>query len=81
MYRKLLGSMTLALSAGLLVSSLALAGGMQGTVTNIDAKGMATVRTSDGKEHQVKASEGLKAGAKVECETKNGTTECRPAKS
>ena len=46
----------------------------------VDGKGMATVGcTSDGKDHQVKAGEGWKVGAKVECETKNNAMECRPA--
>jgi biotin carboxyl carrier protein len=56
-----------------------IAGGFQGTVSGIDGKGMATIRTSDGKDHQVKAGEGWKVGAKVECETKNNAMECRPA--
>jgi len=37
---------------------------------------MATVKTEDGKEHKVKG-EGWKAGAKVQCETKEGKTECK----
>ena len=49
---------------------------MNGTVTQIDDKGMATVQTEDGKEHKVKG-EGWKVGAKVECETKEGTTMCK----
>ena len=38
--------------------------------------GLATVKTEDSKEHKVKG-EGWKAGAKVECETKEGKTECK----
>ena len=70
---------TMALGTLLLGSSLVMAAGTQGTVSAVDGKGMATVRTSDGKDHQVKAGEGWKVGAKVECETKNNAFECRPA--
>ena len=49
---------------------------MTGTVTKVDEKGMATVKTEDGKEHMVKG-EGWKVGAKVECTTKEGTTSCK----
>jgi len=58
------------------VASHALAGGMEGTVTNIDSTGMATVKTDDGKEHKVKG-EGWKVGAKVACEVKEGKTACK----
>jgi hypothetical protein len=49
---------------------------MNGTVTDVDEKGMATVKTDDGKQHKVKG-EGWKVGAKVECETKEGATMCK----
>jgi hypothetical protein len=42
----------------------------------VDDSGMATVKTEDGREHRVKG-EGWKAGAKVECETKEGKTACK----
>jgi hypothetical protein len=58
------------------VTNLATAQTMTGTVTKIDDKGMATVKTADGKEHMVKG-EGWKVGAKVECTTKEGTTSCK----
>jgi hypothetical protein len=58
------------------VATLATAQTMTGTVTKIDDKGMATVKTEDGKEHMVKG-EGWKVGAKVECTTKEGTTSCK----
>jgi hypothetical protein len=79
MYRTLMRNTTMALGTLLLGSSLVMAGGVQGTVSAIDGKGMATVHTSDGKNHQVKAGEGWKVGAKVECETKNNAMECHPA--
>ncbi len=63
--------------AGLLLSAtLATAGGMKGTVTAVDSQGMATVKTDDGKEHKVRG-EGWKAGAKVDCEAREGKTECK----
>ena len=68
---------TMALGTLLLGSSLVMAASLQqGTVSAVDGKGMATVNTSDGKNHQVKAGEGWKLGAKVECETKNNVLEC-----
>jgi hypothetical protein len=79
MYRKFMRNTTMALGTLLLGSTLVMAAGIQGTVSAVDGKGMATVRTSDGKDHQVKAGEGWKVGAKVECETKNNALECRPA--
>ena len=79
MYRKLMRNTTMALGTLLLGSSLVMAGGLPGTVSTLDGKGLATVRTSDGKDHQVKAGEGWKVGAKVECEPKNNVMECRPA--
>ena len=75
MYRKLMRNTTMALGTLLLGSSLVMAAGIQGTVSAVDGKGMATVHTSDGKDHQVKAGEGWKVGAKVEGETKNNTLE------
>ena len=79
MYRTFIKSTAVALGTLLVGSTLVMAAGLQGVVTGVDGKGMATVRTSDNKEHQVKAGEGLKAGVKVECETKNNAMECRPA--
>ena len=66
----------LSLAALCLVTTLATAQTMTGTVTKIDEKGMATVKTEDGTEHMVKG-EGWKVGAKVECTMKEGTTSCK----
>jgi hypothetical protein len=57
-------------------ATLATAAMTNGTVTNIDDKGMATVTTDDGQQHKVNG-EGWKVGAKVQCETKEGKTECK----
>jgi hypothetical protein len=81
MYRNFVKNTTLALGTLLVGSTLVMAAGMPGAVTALDGKGMATVRTSDGKDHQVKAGEGWKVGAKVECETKNTALECRSAQA
>jgi len=63
--------------AGLLLStSLAAAGAMKGTVTSVDNQGMATVKMDDGKEYRVRG-EGWKPGVKVDCEAKEGKTECK----
>jgi len=77
MYRNIIRNSTMALGTLLIGSSLVMAAGVQGSVTALDGKGMATVRTSDGKDHQVKGGEGWKVGAKVECESKNNVMECR----
>jgi len=77
MYRNLIRTTTIALGTLLVGSTLVLAAGVSGNVTALDGRGMATVRTSDGKNHQVKA-EGLKVGTKVECEMKNNALNCHP---
>ena len=82
MYRNLLRATTMALGTLLVGSSLVLAAGVSGNVTALDGKGMATVRTSDNKEHQVKVGEGLKLiGLKVECEAKNNAMACQPVQT
>lgn len=77
MSRNILRNTTLALGALVMSSTLVFAAGTPGSVTALDGKGMATVRTSDGKDHQVKVGEGFKVGSKVECESKNNEMECR----
>ena len=76
MRRSLGKTMALACAGVVLGTTLATAAMMTGTVTDIDDKGMATVQTTDGKEHKVKG-EGWKVGAQVECETKEGKTACK----
>ena len=79
MYRNFIRTTTMALGTLLVGSTLVLAAGVAGNVTAMDSKGMATVRTSDGKDHQVKVGEGLKlVGLKVECETKQNALDCHP---
>jgi preprotein translocase subunit YajC len=78
MIRRLGKTFALSCASLILGTTLVFAGGMKGTVTNIDDKGMATVKTEDGKEHKVKG-EGWKVGAKVECEQKEGMTSCKAA--
>jgi hypothetical protein len=61
--------------AGLVLSiTLATAATVQSTVTEIDSRGMATVKTEDDKEHKVKG-EGWKTGVRVECANPEGKTE------
>ena len=79
MIRELGKTLALTCASLILGTTLAFAGGMKGTVTNIDDKGMATVKTEDGKEHKVKG-EGWQVGAIVECEQKEGMTSCKAAK-
>ena len=54
MYRHLIRHTTIALGTLLVGSTLVFAASVPGTVTARDGKGMATVRTSDGKDHQVR---------------------------
>ena len=60
-------------------ATLTFAGGMmQGRVTAIDEKSMATVLAEDGKEYKVKG-DGWKVGTLVECDMKEGMTACKAA--
>ena len=77
--RNLMKNTTIALGTLLVGSTLVLAAGVTGNVTGLDGKGMATVRTADGKDHQVKAGKDWKVGAKLDCETKNNMMECHAA--
>jgi hypothetical protein len=77
MYRNLIKNTTIALGTLLMSSSLVFAAGLQGSVTALDGKGMGTVRTSDGKDHQVKVGQDFKVGSKVDCEMKTSALECR----
>jgi len=76
MYRHLIKKTTIALGTLLVSATLVGAASVPGTVTTRDGKGMATVRTSDGKDHQVKLGDEFTVGTKVECETKNSVMEC-----
>lgn len=77
MYRNIMRNTTIALGTLLVSSSLVFAAGLPGSVTALDGKGMGTVRTTDGKDHQVKAGQDFKVGSKVDCEMKNNAMECR----
>ncbi len=77
MYRSMIKQTSIALGTLLVSATLVGAASIPGTVTARDGKGMATVRMSDGKDHQVKLGDEFKVGTKVECETKNNVMECR----
>lgn len=61
--------------------------GISGTLTAVDDKGVATVKTADGREYKLPTPEGWskerpgvwKKGLEVECEIKSGQAECRPS--
>jgi len=65
-----------AVTVGLVMSSLALAAGnldktlseehFEGTVTRVDSKGGATIKTTEGREYNVQGI-GLQVGDKIEC--------------
>jgi hypothetical protein len=77
MDRHLIKNTTIAFGTLLVGSTLVCAASVPGTVTARDGKGMATVRTSDGKDHQVKLGDEFTVGTKVECEEKKNAMECR----
>ena len=62
MYRHLIKKTTIALGTLLVSATLVGAASVPGTVTARDGKGMATVRTSDGKDHQVKLGDEFTVG-------------------
>jgi hypothetical protein len=67
MIRHLVTMLTSTLAVVLVVSSLAMAAGpIMGTVAAIDKKGVATVKTDDGKAYRV-SGKGLHQGDAVEC--------------
>ena len=76
MYRSLIKQTSIALGTLLVSATLVGAASVPGTVTARDGKGMATVRMSDGKDHQVKLGDEFTVGTKVECETKKNVMEC-----
>jgi hypothetical protein len=76
MYHHIIKNTAIALGTLLVSATLVGAASVPGTVTVRDGKGMATVRTSDGKDYQVKLGDEFKVGTKVECETKNNVMEC-----
>lgn len=67
---------TLGLSTLLLGLSLAWAA-TPGTVTAVDDKGVATVKTADGKEYQIFPGDMWRVGTKVDCEIRDGKAECK----
>src|SRR6266851_7576191 len=81
MYRHIIRNITIALGTLLVGSTLVFAASVPGTVTARDGKGMATVRTSDGKDHQVKLGDEFKVGTKVDCEAKNTSMDCHQAQA
>ena len=62
MLRTLGKTLTLVCAGLVLSTTLATAATMKGTVTEVDATGMATVKTEDGKEHKVKGEGRLEGG-------------------
>ena len=67
MIRHLVKMLTITLAVVLVVSSLAMAAGpIMGTVAAIDKKGVATVKTDNGKEYRA-SGKGLHQGTPSEC--------------
>jgi hypothetical protein len=79
MIRHLVKMLTITLAVVLVVSSLALAAGpLMGTVAAIDNKGVATVKTDDGKAYHV-SRKGLHQGDAVECTAHGKKWTCKKA--
>jgi hypothetical protein len=66
---------TIAVAVVSVLCTIVLAAGLEGTVAAVDDKGMATIKTTDGKEHKVSIA-GVKVGDKVDCHVKDGKTSC-----
>ena len=75
MLRKLTTIMTIAVAVVFVLSIIVLAAEFEGTVSAVDDKGMATIKTIDGKEHKVQIA-GVKVGDKVDCHVEGGKTSC-----
>jgi len=58
-----------------MLSTATFAAEMVGTVSSVDDKGMATIKTTDGKELNVQMA-GVKVGDKVDCHPKGGKMSC-----
>jgi hypothetical protein len=56
-------------------STMTFAAEIVGTVSAVDEKGMATIKTTDGKELHAQMT-GVKAGDKVDCHPKGGKMSC-----
>ena len=79
MIRHLVKMLTLTLAMVLVVASLALAAGpIMGTVAAIDKKGVATVKTDEGKEYRV-SGKGLHPGDAVACTAHGKKWTCKKA--
>jgi hypothetical protein len=79
MIRHLVKMLTITLAVVLVVSSLAMAAGpIMGTVAAIDKKGIATVKTDDGKAYHV-SGKGLHQGDAVECTAHGKKWTCKKA--
>jgi hypothetical protein len=58
-----------------MLSTATFAAEIVGTVSAVDEKGMATIKTTDGKELHVQMA-GVKVGDKVDCHPKGGKMSC-----
>lgn len=75
MYRKLLTTLVYATLILITAVSFTMAA-MPGTVVSVDAQGVATVQTDDGKRFRVKVA-GAQIGDKVDCTEKAGKASCK----
>jgi len=69
MLRKFATILTITVAVVPVLSTVVLAADVEGTVSAVDDKGMATIQATDGKEHKVSIA-GVKAGDKVDCHSK-----------
>ena len=75
MIRTLTTIFTIAVAMVSVLSTIVLAAEFEGTVAAMDDKGMATIKTTDGKEHKAQIA-GIKVGDKVDCHVEGGKMSC-----
>jgi len=75
MIRKHATILTIVVAVVFACSTVVLAAEVEGTVSSVDDKGMATIKTADGKEHKVQMG-GVKTGDKVDYHIKDGKMSC-----
>jgi hypothetical protein len=75
MLRKLTTIMTIAVAVVSVFSTIVVAAEVEGMVSAVDDKGMATIKATDGKEYKAQIA-GVKVGDKVDCHVEGGKTSC-----
>jgi ABC-type cobalt transport system substrate-binding protein len=75
MLRKLTTIMIIAVALVSVLFTIVVAAEVEGTVSAVDDKGMATIKATDGKEYKAQIA-GVKVGDKVDGHVEGGKTSC-----